>query len=51
LHCKTCKSEYNKKYRKENRTPEKAKLENILKCENRGRNNKYKSPYKPTTSL
>lgn len=29
LHCKTCKSEYNKKYRKENRTPEKAKLENI----------------------
>ena len=29
LHCKICKSEYLKKYRKENRTPEKARLENI----------------------
>ena len=27
--CKTCKSEFNKQYRKENRTPQKAKLENI----------------------
>ncbi len=29
LHCKSCKREYTKKYRKLNRTPEKARLENI----------------------
>lgn len=43
LHCKECKSEYNKKYRKENRTSEKIKLESIKWPRNKDTRKKWEN--------